>query len=188
MRGRTLPPPTRSLLFYANSPVHLMDQMNELDRIEVIHRLGLPFKPVKGEVTGHQQKVVDSDPVQGVQDRFDLIAILIFAGEVDDGVDAHAADLQADHVGGEGRVASRIICNRKGMDELSLDRLLRKPQNLVLGLAPGPSPRYELEGIDELFLSQDSILKRILAHQHPYVIRTSNIQSFAILLTKSGDA
>ena len=94
--------------------------------------------------------VVNSDPVQSIQDRFHLVAVLILAGEVDDRIHAQVADLQANHIGGEGGVASGIIGNGEGMDPPPFNRLLGEPQDLVLGF-PARSPAgNQLQGVYEL--------------------------------------
>ena len=53
------------------------------------------------------------------------------------GSDAHAADLQADHIRREGRVTSRIIGDGEGMDELRLGSLSRRAPESGPGSCPG---------------------------------------------------
>jgi hypothetical protein len=85
--------------------VHLINKTKELDGVQIIDRLGLPFKTIERVIPGHHQEVLNPDPVQGVENGFDLVPVLVLAGEMMKG---HAMrDFSAEDIG-KGRVASGL--------------------------------------------------------------------------------
>ena len=128
--------------------------MDELDGIKVVNWLGFSLKAVKGIVPGHHQKVLDPDAVQGVEDGFHLVAVFVLAGEVDDRIQPHVADLPAEYVGEKGRVASSIIGYGEGVDQFSSDRLLRKDHRLLDNFTLCSPSGYQLKGVDKILCLQ----------------------------------
>ena len=164
MSRRQANPSSRSLSIDFQPEVHLIDQMEELNRIEVEDRLCLSLKAIKGKITGHHQKAGQADPVERAEDGLDLISILIFAGEVDKGIYPEAGYLEAEHIGREGRMTSRIIGDRKAVDKLPLSDLFCKTQDFILSLTSRTPPRNELKSIDKLLLCQESFPESFFLH------------------------
>ena len=123
--------------------------MDELDRIDVVDRLGLALEPVQGVVAGHGKQVMDAEPVKGIEDRFNLVSVLILAGKMDNGVDPEAADFGANYVRGQGRMAAGIVGDREGIDEPSPGSVLGKAQDLVLPLSTGAPAGDKLHRVNE---------------------------------------
>jgi hypothetical protein len=78
--------------------VHPAYEADRLDRVEVANGFGLTLKAVPGIIARHHKQIMDADAVELVKDRFDLVSILVFAREVDDGLDTEAANLKADNI------------------------------------------------------------------------------------------
>jgi len=101
-------------------------------------------------------QIENPDPVQGIEDRLHLVSVLILAGEVDDGVHPQIADLPAEDVGKKGRVASGVVGDREGMNEIPLYRFRGDAHCLFERLAPGSPAGDEFEGVDEFLILQGS--------------------------------
>ena len=70
-------------------------------------------------------------PVVQKEVAFDLIAVLVLEGEVEQGLDADAAHLRADGMGGQGRVAAGIVGDGQRLDPAVRLRLAGKVQQAV---------------------------------------------------------
>src|SRR5690606_18844623 len=126
--------------------------------------LCFPLKTVQRIISGHGKDVSCADPFEGIEDRLDLVPVLVFACKVNDRIDAHLPDLYAEHTGGEGRMAARVIGEREGMDEVPARRLVGKLQHIVMCLPPGPASRYQFYGIDKLVPPVEHFFETISQH------------------------
>src|SRR5208337_2829581 len=129
--------------------IHPADEAEKLDRVEVVDGLCLSLEAVQGIIAGHDEKVVDAESVEGIQDRLDLVSVFVFTGKMNDGLDSHPAEFDAYHVGGEGRVAPGVIGDREGMDKPPLGGLLGKAEDLILAFPARPPAGNQLHRVDK---------------------------------------
>ena len=117
-----------------------------MHRIEVEDRLGPSLKTGHGIIAAHDQEVPHSRPIEGVEFAFHLVAVLVLAGKMDEGLDSHLQDLLAEIIGEDGRVSSGIVGDRQGMNLSPFRRLLGGGQGLLLVLLPRPPSRDQFPG------------------------------------------
>ena len=99
-----------------------------------------------------------------MKNGFNLVSIFIFAGEVDNRIDAQPGDIKANHIGGEGRVTPWIIRDGYRVNALRLSRPLSNPQNVVLGFSPGSPSGNEFKSVDKLLPLKEGLSESVLLH------------------------
>jgi hypothetical protein len=141
--------------------------MEKLDRVKVKDGFRLSLKPVKRKIPRHSEHIMYTNPIEGVEDRFDLVPIFVLAGKMNDGFNTHPANFYPYHVGGQGGVPARIIRNGESMNESSPGGLLGKSQHAFLGFPTGASSWNQFNGIDKPIALFDGFLKTIQRNLTP---------------------
>ncbi len=126
-------------------PVHVRYQLQGMDRIQVKDRGRSPLVTGYRVIAAHNQEVSDSCPIQGIKLAFDLTAVLVFAGKMDERLDAQLQNFAAHEIGRHGRGSTRIVCNGQGMRSFLRERPVWPepgsfPGPLLLHLFPAPVP------------------------------------------------
>ena len=94
-----------------SSLIEFGDKTKQGDRVQVEYRLGGATIPGLGKIAGHDEQVANVRPLQSIKHTFQLVAILVFAGQVNQRLDAEAADLGAKHLGRDCGAAAGIVGN-----------------------------------------------------------------------------
>ena len=131
--------------------VHVIDQLQDVHRINVEDRAGAPAETqVRGVVPGQHQHVADAPGGQAEEHRFHLVAVLVPAGDVDQRFDAGFLDLVAQQFGVDRRVAAGVIGDADGVDNAAAGGHLGAVDDLFLGNLEGAAARHLLPGDGEL--------------------------------------
>ena len=115
------------------APVHVRYQLQCMDRIQIKDRGRSPLITGYRIIAAHNQKVSDPCPIQCIKLAFDLTAVLVFTGKMNEGLDAQFQNFAAHEIGGHGRGSSRIVCNGEGLNLLPTSGLFGISQGLFLG-------------------------------------------------------
>ena len=126
--------------------VHVGNQLEDMDGVQVKNRSRSSLIARYRVVAAHHQQVADVRPVQRIELAFDLIAVLIFAGEMNEGFDAELQDFGAHEVGGHGRGSARIVRERQGGNLPAGRDLCRLDHSPLLSGFSGAPSRHQLPG------------------------------------------
>ncbi len=74
--------------------IHVRYQLQDMGRIQIKDRGGSSLITGYGVIAAHHQEVSDPCPIQGIKLAFDSIAILVFAGKMDERLDAQFAQFR----------------------------------------------------------------------------------------------
>jgi len=70
------------------SPVHIRYQLQGVNRIQIKDRCGSALETGYGIIAAHYQEISDACPIQRIKLAFYLVAVLIFAGKMNEGFNA----------------------------------------------------------------------------------------------------
>ena len=153
------------------TPVHLYDQIEHMNGVEIEHRRRPSLKTGCRIIAAHNQKVSHLCTVQGIKLAFDLVAVLVLAGKMDQRFDAEPQDLRAETTGEDSRVSAGIIGNRQRMNPSAPGRPFRGRQDILLGFLPRPPsghqfPRHR-KGLRIQQGLSETVLQCVHLNRHP---------------------
>ena len=130
--------------------VHLREEAQQPDRVDVEHRSGEPLVPRDGIVAGEREDVVESLRAQLPAAALERVAVPVLAGEVDDHLLAARDQIGPERVGREHRVPARIVGDREHVDPRVGGELARRLHHLAAAVrGDQPAARDQLGGDDE---------------------------------------
>ncbi len=146
---------------HLESGVQLADQLEGMHRVEIEDRLGPSAETADGIVARHDQQVADACAGQAVQEPLQLVPVLVLAGEMDQGFDAHPDDLGAEKLGRDGGVAARIVGNRQPVDLSAFHGGFGAAKDDLLSLFRGPPAGHQLPGYRKDRLVEQGLLELV---------------------------
>jgi len=153
------------------TPVHLYDQLEHMNGVEIEHRRRPSLKTGCRIIAAHDQKVPHLCTVQRIELAFDLVAVLVLAGEMDERFDAEPQDLRAEAPGEDGRVSAGIVGNRQRVNPSAPGRPFRGRQYVLLGLLPRPPSRHQFprdrKGLRIQQGLSETVLQCVHLNRHP---------------------
>ena len=130
--------------------IHLGEEAEQADRVDVEHRRGEPLVPRDRIVAGEREDVVEPLRAQLPAATLERVAVPVLAREMDDHLLAARDQIGPERVGREHRVPARIVGDREHVDARvggELPRHLHHPAAAVR--RDQPAARDHLRGDDE---------------------------------------
>ncbi len=130
--------------------VHLREQADEPDRVDVEHGGGETPVPDDRIVAGEREHVVEAAGAQLPAATLERVAVPVLAGEVDDHLLPARDEVGSERVGGEHRVPARVVRDREHVDPWVRGEIPREREHLRAPFGGDrPAARDELGRDDE---------------------------------------
>ena len=117
-----------------------------MNRIQIKYRRRSSLITGHRIIAAHNQKISDPCPIQGIKLAFDLVAVLVFAGKMDERFDAQLQNFAAHEIGGHGRGSSRIVRQGQSIYFLPFGGLSGISQGFFLSRFSCASSRHQFPG------------------------------------------
>lgn len=135
------------------------EQVNDMDGVQVKHRLRVAAIPFLGVISGDNEKIAQTNAVPPIERALHFITVFIFAGKMADDIHAKLHNLLADDIRRQGRIPPGIIRDGDGADPSVHDHVPGQGQGLGVNRGAASPARHQFKGEGEVIFILEGTLK-----------------------------